>query len=141
MWLPSCLLGLLCEGWGSLVSWCEVQGEAGREGVCSRCQRLASTVCTSLSPAQSAGSLLLKCKGQRPNLSLRPRLLEIRRWGLWGRKAGLGVGEALNHLQKLPVSIHPFLGSRALLGCQRCWLDVFRCPVSSPSNLKPGESV
>lgn len=91
-----------------------------------------------LSPAQSAGSLLLKCKGQRPNLSLRPPLPEIRRWGWWGRKAGLGEGEALNRLQKLPVSSHPFLGSRAILGCQRCWLDV---SVSSPSNLKPGEPV
>lgn len=116
MWLLSCLSGLLHEGWGSMVSRSEVQGEAGREGVCSRCQRPASTVCTSLGPAQSAGSLLLKCKGQRPNLRLRPRLLEIRRWGWWGRKAGLGEGEALNHLQKLPVSIHPFLGSRRFLG-------------------------
>ena len=98
-----------------MVSRCEVQGEAGREGVCSRCQRPASTVCTSLGPTQSAGSLLLKCKGQGPNLRLRPRLLEIR-CGWWGRKAGLGEGEALDRLQKLPVSIHPFLGSRPFLG-------------------------
>lgn len=61
------------ENTGSLVSECGAQDEPGREGVCSRGQRPTNTVSRCFGPffpcpAQRAGSPLLKCKGQRPEL-------------------------------------------------------------------------